>query len=566
MGEASQNSRVGMQIGPYRLIRLLGRGGMGEVFEAYDTVKDRVVALKLIKPELSSDPTFRRRMEREAHTAGQLREPHVVPIHNYGELDGQLYIDMRFVEGTDLSDTLHKRGPLPPPEAVAIVSQIASALDAAHAAGVLHRDVKPENIMIAGDDFAYLVDFGIAAAAFDERLTQTGAAIGTWKYLAPERFSNGEATYRSDIYALACVLFECLTGGAPYESDSSPALMAAHLMEPVPRPSQTRPGIPTALDAVIAQGMAKNPADRYARAGDLAQAAHEALTAADQHQASEILQHNLTFTPPAPFGPHSRAQFPTAPTFPPQWGPAPRRARNRWVLIAAAVVVVSALAGMGIWFGTRDMGGGGQSDQRKTTTAAMTTAAPPLDAAQLTAILLSPTEINSIMGTSNIILGSPATEMADLPNTLSNPACGGAMNAVQAGAYAGSGYTAVSAQLLHEPGERPNHALVQAAVAFPSPAQAETVLKSSTAQWKACAGQSVTQNADGQVYTYTFGQVAETASKITLSHTAVGGNGYGCQHALSVVASIVVDAAVCGFQVTDQASRIVDGIAANAPK
>jgi serine/threonine protein kinase len=565
MGDAPQDSRVGTQIGPYRLIRLLGRGGMGEVYEAYDTVKDRVVALKLIKPELSSDSTFRRRMEREAHTAGQLREPHVVPIHNYGELDGQLYIDMRFVQGTDLSDTLHTRGPLPPPEAVAIVSQIASALDAAHAAGVLHRDVKPENIMIAEDDFAYLVDFGIAAAAFDERLTQTGAAIGTWKYLSPERFSNGEATYRADIYALACVLFECLTGAAPYESDSSPALMAAHLMQPVPRPSQTRPGIPTALDAVIAQGMAKDPADRYTRAGDLAHAAHNALTSADQHQASEILQRNQTFTPPAPFGPQSRSQFPTAPTFPPHWGPPPPRNRNRWVLVATAVVVVSALTGLGVWFGTRDTGGGGRSGPRKTTTTT-TTAAPTLDTAQLTSMLLSPAEINNIMGATSIILGTPTTEMVDLPNTLSNPACNGPMNAVQAVAYAGSGYTAVSAQLLHEPGERPNHDVVQAAVAFPSAAQAGAVLKNATAQWKACAGQSVTMNADGQVYTYTFGQVAETASKITLGHTAVGGSGFGCQHALSVVSSIVIDAAVCGFQITDQASRIVDGIAANAPK
>jgi hypothetical protein len=312
--------------------------------------------------------------------------------------------------------------------------------------------------------------------------------------------------------------------------------------------------------------MAKNPADRYARAGDLAHAAHEALTATDQHQASEILQHNLTFTPPAPFGPQSRTQFPTAPTFPPQWGPPPPRNRSGWVLIATAIVVVSALAGLGIWFGTRDTGGGGQGGQRKATTTTTTTAAPPLDAAQLTSMLLSPTEINSIMGTTSIILGTPTTEMVDLPNTVSNPACNGAMSAVQAGAYAGSGYTAVSAQLLHEPGERSNHDVVQAAVAFPSPAQAGALLKNSAAQWKACAGQSVTMNADGQAYVYTFGQVAETASKITLSRTAVGGNGFGCQHALSVVSSIVVDTAVCGFQVTDQASRIVDGIAANAPK
>src|ERR1700710_971753 len=157
-------SRVGTLFGHYRLRRLLGRGGMGEVYEAEDTVKDRVVALKLMTQELSADPVFRQRMQREAHT---------VPIHDYGEIDGQLFIDMRFVEGTDVSKVLRRGGPLPPPRAVAIVRQMASALDAAHRAGVIHRDIKPENILLTAEDFAYLVDFGIAAAATDQHLTKT---------------------------------------------------------------------------------------------------------------------------------------------------------------------------------------------------------------------------------------------------------------------------------------------------------------------------------------------------------------------------------------------------------
>jgi serine/threonine protein kinase, bacterial len=292
VSDTELGSRIGAQFGPYRLLRLIGRGGMGEVYEAEDTRKHRVVALKLISAQFSGNPVFRARMQREADAAGRLTEPHVVPIHDYGEINGQLYLDMRLIDGNDLSTVLKRFGVLSPPRAVAVVRQIAGALDAAHAAGVTHRDVKPENILITGDDFAYLVDFGIARAATDPGMTQTGMAMGTYKYMAPERFTRDEVTYRSDIYSLACVLGECLTGSPPYRTDSVERLVAAHLMEPAPRPSQLRPGmVPVALDQVIAKGMAKNPEERYRSAGDLANAAHDALTAPEQHQAARILQH-----------------------------------------------------------------------------------------------------------------------------------------------------------------------------------------------------------------------------------------------------------------------------------
>src|ERR1700751_3406397 len=178
---------VGSQFGPYLLKRLLGRGGMGEGYEAVDTVMKRTVALKLMAADYSEDPQFRKRLEREARIAGRLREPHVGPIHNYGEFDGHLYVDMHFIEGTDLDTVLRRSGPLAAPRAVAIVRQIASALDAAHRAGVLHRDVKPANVLLTGDDFAYLVDFGVASAVTEEKLTQLGDVLGTWAYMAPER-------------------------------------------------------------------------------------------------------------------------------------------------------------------------------------------------------------------------------------------------------------------------------------------------------------------------------------------------------------------------------------------
>ncbi|MBY0389290.1 MAG: protein kinase [Mycobacterium pseudokansasii] len=305
MSETEPGSRVGSRFGPYQLVRLIGRGGMGEVYEAEDTRKNRIVALKLISTQYSENPVFRARMQREADTAGRLTEPHIVPIHDYGEIDGQFYVEMRLIDGVSLRTLLTQYGPLAPARAVAIVRQVAAALDAAHTSGVTHRDVKPENILVAANDFAYLVDFGIARAAHDPGLTQSGMAVGTYNYMAPERFTADDITYRADIYALACVLGECLTGAPPYRTDSVERLIAAHLMEPPPRPSVLRPGrVPPALDEVIAKGMAKNPQERYMSAGDLAIAAHDALTMPEQRQEATILERgdNATLIANAGFG------------------------------------------------------------------------------------------------------------------------------------------------------------------------------------------------------------------------------------------------------------------------
>ena len=314
-----EDSRVGTQFGPYHLKRLIGAGGFGEVYEAEDTVKDRIVALKLLPEALSKDDVFRKRLQREAHAAGRLQEPHVVPIHDYGEIDGLLYVDMRLIDGVDLHSLLSD-GPLTPARAVAIVRQVAAALDAAHRAGVMHRDVKPENVLITRDDFACLVDFGLATATSDERLTQMGTMVGTFSYMAPERFRNKEMTSSSDIYSLACVLHECLTGSRPYKADSLSSMITAHLTAPVPRPSQICPGVPIGLDQVIARGMAKQPEDRYATAGDLAAAAHDALTATDKRRAASILERSEEATQPTGPGfapPPTRPSGPPPPTPPP---------------------------------------------------------------------------------------------------------------------------------------------------------------------------------------------------------------------------------------------------------
>ncbi|MGO9507261.1 MAG: serine/threonine-protein kinase PknD [Mycobacterium sp.] len=372
MNNTDLASRAGSRFGPYHLMQLLGRGGMGEVYQAEDTRKHRVVALKLISPQFSTDAVFRARMQREADTAGRLSEPHIVPIHDYGEIDGQFFVEMRLIDGVSLRSMLRHYGPLTPARAVAIVRQIAAALDAAHSLGVTHRDVKPENILITGNDFAYLVDFGIARAATDPGLTQVGTAMGTYNYMAPERFTGDDVTYRADIYALACVLGECLTGAPPYRADSLERLIAAHLLDPVPKPSRQRPGmLPVALDGVIARGMAKQPDDRYCTAGDLAFAAHDALTVPEQRLETSILRDgdnatsvgsvlprahmpsDQTMVRPVPLaaarpmGDHVDRADPPASRVWSGWK------RKQWIIAGAAAMVLIAGVGATGYLGTR---------------------------------------------------------------------------------------------------------------------------------------------------------------------------------------------------------------------
>lgn len=219
--------------GHYQLQKLIGRGGMGEVYQAYDSDTDRIVALKVLPPHLAQDATFQERFRRESHAAAGVSNPHVVPIHGYGEIDGRLYLDMRLIEGRNLGAMLTKTGkPLDPAFVVGMVEQVAEALDGAHAAGLIHRDVKPSNILIADNDFVYLIDFGLARTAGDAGMTTAGSTLGTLAYMAPERFDGGKVDLRSDVYALACVLYECLTGERPYPADSLEQQIAGHMVSP----------------------------------------------------------------------------------------------------------------------------------------------------------------------------------------------------------------------------------------------------------------------------------------------------------------------------------------------
>ena len=243
-------------MGHYQLQELLGRGGMGEAYRAFDTRTDRVVALKVLPPHLAQDVVLQQRFHEESQAAAGLSDPHVVPIHEYGEIGGRLYLDMRLIEGQTLGDILAERkGPIDPTLAVTVTEQVGSALDAAHQAGLIHRDVKPSNILVAAGDFAYLIDFGLARTAGEAGMTTAGSTLGTLAYMAPERFDGGQSDPRSDVYALTCVLYECPTGSRPYPSDSLEQQIAGHMVSAPPRPSTFDPKL-AAFDDVIAKGMA----------------------------------------------------------------------------------------------------------------------------------------------------------------------------------------------------------------------------------------------------------------------------------------------------------------------
>ncbi len=267
------------KFGPYDVLDLIGHGGMGEVYRARDTRRGRLIALKLLPGGLAGDSDYLARFRREQMVAARLRDPHVVPIHDFGEIDGRLFIDMRLVDGEDLGSLVTREGPLDPGRAVELVSQVALALDSAHADGLVHRDVKPGNVLVAARDFVYVVDFGIAVSIGSRQtaLTMTGATVGTLGYMAPERFTHQPLDCRVDIYSLSCVLYECLTGTRPFEGEDLPSMMYAHLNVPPPVPSRLITGIPAALDAVVVRGMAKDPAGRFGTAAELAGAARAAL-------------------------------------------------------------------------------------------------------------------------------------------------------------------------------------------------------------------------------------------------------------------------------------------------
>jgi len=270
------DSRIGTVLAGFRIEERIGRGGMSVVYRADHIRLKRKVALKLLSPELAEDDAFRERFLRESQLAASLDHPNVVPIYDAGEAEGVLYIAMRYVEGTDLKALLRREGALPPERAVGLAAQVAAALDAAHERGLVHRDVKPSNVLLAGragKEHCYLADFGLSTSVSDRSaLADPRQIVGTIDYVAPEQIRGEEVGGSADVYSLACLLYECLTGRIPFRRASDVAVIYAHLEEPPPKADLTEE-----LDAVLERGMAKDSEQRWETAGALVSAAHAAL-------------------------------------------------------------------------------------------------------------------------------------------------------------------------------------------------------------------------------------------------------------------------------------------------
>ncbi|MGP8008636.1 MAG: protein kinase domain-containing protein, partial [Acidimicrobiales bacterium] len=254
----------------YQVTHLIARGGMAMVYRAQDTLLNRAVALKILYPELSADPAFVERFRREAQAAANLSHPNIVPVFDWGEDNGTYFIVMELVDGTSLAEMLRGGTTITPSRSAQIVAQVAAALGYAHRSGVVHRDVKPGNILITKDGQVKVTDFGIAqAVSSEDHLAEAGSVMGTATYFSPEQAGGVAVDGRSDVYALGVVLYEMLVGRPPFIGDTPVAIAYQHVQETPPRPRALNPEIPVALEAIVLQAMAKLPAERYQNADDL---------------------------------------------------------------------------------------------------------------------------------------------------------------------------------------------------------------------------------------------------------------------------------------------------------
>jgi hypothetical protein len=388
--------RPGQVFAGHRIDREAGRGGMGVVYEATDLRLKRTVALKVISPALAAQPNFQQRFERECELAAQVDHPGVIPVYSAGEEDGFAYVTMRFVDGTDLGEMIQERGPLRPRVVAEIAAQLGDALEAAHARGLVHRDVKPANVLVRerrGRHEAYLTDFGLTRElSSDTRLTSTGDVIGTVDYMAPEQLADKPLDPRTDVYALGCVLYQALTGSVPFPTEGAPAKVYAHATADRPSLLELSPELPTALDRVIRKAMAKAPEDRFQSAADLGTAAAAAIEGSEEGPATALVGTEPAEPAPAapePTGPATGAATaeladgqsattrvpPATPPPPPQRAaphpepPAepPRARRRRPTGVAVALGVVALLIAAGVAYvvlGGSDEGGdsGGEAE------------------------------------------------------------------------------------------------------------------------------------------------------------------------------------------------------------
>jgi predicted Ser/Thr protein kinase len=346
----------GDEFAGHRILGIAGRGGMGVVYRALQLDLDRPVALKLIAPQLAEDPDFRERFVRESRAAASIDHPNVIPIYYTGESDdGALYIAMRYVEGSDLRTLVRAEQRLDPARAAQIVSQVASALDAAHARGIVHRDVKPANVLLGANDHAYLTDFGLTKRVTSHTgSTRDGGWVGTLGYVAPEQIRGERLDARADVYALGCVLYHSLAGAPPYQRESDEATLWAHLNDDPPSLHERAPDVPASFDAVLGRALAKDPDDRYPSTGDLGRAA----LAAAGRPVAQGPERVVAVGEAAPGDNQETVVSPDqAPTVLAEGAPARRRLWP-WALAVVPIAGLALIAALAL--GGGDDGGGGK--------------------------------------------------------------------------------------------------------------------------------------------------------------------------------------------------------------
>jgi eukaryotic-like serine/threonine-protein kinase len=540
---------AGSVVAGYRVERPLGEGGMGAVYLAQNPTLPRLDAVKVLSAELSRNPEFRARFVREADVASGLSHPNIVSIYRRGETDdGQLWIAMQYVAGTD-ADAAVRAGQMPPGRAAFVISEVAKALDYAHARNVVHRDVKPANFLLStegGVERVLLGDFGIARALDDVGLTMTGAVLATVAYAAPEVLSGMPFDGRADLYSLGCTLFGLLTGRAPFaDSNGVPAVMMAHLEAPPPRVSDRVPGMPPAMDWVIATAMAKDPALRFQSGADLAAAASAALAGRNP---AAVLRGPVAAQ--QWWQPGEAPRTAMAPSIQPK--PAPRK-RTRLLIGALAAVALLAVAGtVTAVVATRDDGGTAPA------AAPTTSAPPPVPLTDLKSLLLSNAEVDKVMGVPMQQV-TESNHMGTDGKALGEQDCVGAFAPGQQIAYSGTGYISTAQLGYVSPGATVSGLLFQtfqAVVGFPTADGPAKYYDKQIAEWQQCANRTLTFSPNGQVVKIVNGTVTDTGNRmITITQTLEGAQNWTCARALAPRNNISIDTFACSAN--DSVAQVV---------
>ncbi|MBV9722872.1 MAG: sensor domain-containing protein [Mycobacterium sp.] len=568
----------GTTFAEYKVIRLLGSGGMGEVYLAEHPRLPRRDALKILPAAVSADDEFRRRFEREADLAASLWHPNIVEVHDRGEFEGQLWIAMDYVEGTNAQQLLTDRYPngMHRELAATIVTAVAAALDYAHKRGLLHRDVKPANIMIANCDDSderriLLTDFGIARNLNEiSDLTATNMTMGTVAYCAPEQLSGEEIDGRTDEYALAATAYHLLTGTKLF-SDPNPAVVIGHHLSANPPPmSASHPEL-AVLDRAFAVALAKDRNRRFPSCGDFARALTEQSTY--QFASSWAAPTRPTDTPqwPATVQPSTPAPPPGQPApvqYVPSTGSSPNKkgsATRRWLIpVVTAAAALLLVAGIALlwrpWESLRKSNAAGSTVGSSNAT----TAAPaPIAASAMPSLLLGPEQTSAAMGTTGLQVMKTQSQMNDEAADVSDISCRAINSVADVTVYANSGWTNVEVQVLEDAAHvaHLNYYVKQGLVLFPSASQANAFLARSAQLWAGCANRLFTFDKNGQPYaTDDVGPVSDNDGTLSATKTEVGANGWACQHALTVANNVAIDVLACSYNPANSAVDVAQQI------